>query len=117
MKINAISSYKSSINLHTNNKNNMNNRHVSFGFGEDYGSDPYEFDEGSNQSFWRSLGYMFSIPVVIAKEVVENAIEQRKLDKQYEEIVRRSREQKEQANNNPENNVDDDIDIDMDDDD
>lgn len=74
MKINSISSYKSSYNNTNSLKQSSNNKHqnVSFGFGEDYGMDPMDdsFSHASNPSTLKSLKYLAELVFAAGSELL-----------------------------------------------
>lgn len=97
MRIQNITPYKSSINLKQNLNNNNRNANPSFGFGEDYGVNPFiepEFENGSDQNFFKAVGYMFAVPVVIVKEVIENKIEERRQNKEIKRMLEEEKAEK-----------------------
>jgi len=71
MKINSITSYRSRINLKSNI--NTNKCNVSFGFGEDYGTDPFinpEFDNPKKQSTWGAIKAIFGASIALGSELL-----------------------------------------------
>ncbi|MBS6603817.1 MAG: hypothetical protein KH301_08710 [Brachyspira sp.] len=69
MKINSITSFRSSYNSqYTQNKKNNN---VSFGFGEDYGIDPSDFDscKASKPSTTNALKYLAELAFAVGSEL------------------------------------------------
>lgn len=97
MRIQNITSYKSSINLKQNSSHNNRNTNPSFGFGEDYGVNPFtepEFENGSDQNFFKAVGYMFAVPAVIVKEVIENKIEEHRQNKKIQRMLEEEKAEK-----------------------
>lgn len=70
MRINSITSYRSSYNNSRQTPVN-NNRKVSFGFGEDYGMDPSEnaFPNASKPSTLKSLKYLAELACAAGSEL------------------------------------------------
>lgn len=70
MKINSITSYGSSINL----KNTSNTRrNVAFGFGEDYGTNPFvdpQFENGKKPSTWNAIKAIFGASIALGGELL-----------------------------------------------
>lgn len=99
MKINCVTSYKSSINL---NKSQINrNQHVSFGFGEDFGINPFVDPEPNNEapnpSLLNCIKYGVKLPFIICGEIFGKKEKQRladieRLGRQAEAQERKDRE-------------------------
>lgn len=111
MKINCITSYKSSINLNQTPNNRRQN--VSFGFGEDFGYNPFvdpePDDNVPNPSLINCIKYGIKLPFVIGSELFGKAEKQRIED--IERIGRLAEEQEKrerlQSNQDDDVNTDD----------
>lgn len=111
MKINSITFYKSSNIKNLGNYPQKRHENVSFGFGEDYGSDPSEnaFPNASNPSTLNSLKYLAQLAFAAGKELLgsdkERLREIERLGWEYEK--REELEEEERRKDMPKDNDDD----------
>lgn len=111
MKINSITFYKSSNIQNLGNASHKKRENVSFGFGEDYGSDPSEnaFPNASKPSTLNSLKYLAQLAFAAGSELLgsdkERLQEIERLGWRYEE--QEKREEEERRKNMPKDDYND----------
>lgn len=111
MKVSSVTFYKSSNIRNIGNTPQKKREHVSFGFGEDYGSDLSEnaFPNASHPSTLNSLKYLAQLAVAAGSELLGSDKERlrqiERLGWQYEE--REKREEEERRKNMPKQEEDD----------
>lgn len=79
MKVQAIKTYTPSVN--NTNKLNNNNKHVSFGFSEDYGDDSFLYDsDHKSGNLFEYLYCLVMFPIVCIQEYIDSRREPKYTD-------------------------------------